>query len=155
MAEALAMLCAPRGGGPGADAARDAALGTLLAAPDTAYPRLLALAAGHHPPPLILLALAAFGRDESIEILAHALHGGDAPTAALAAEALARHAQPGARRALEAALLGTPDQVAAIAAGAIAARGDSASLPALRAARLARPQGEAQDRIAAAITVLC
>lgn len=148
------MLRAPRGGGPGADAARAAAFDTLLGAPERAYPRLLALAVGHHPPPLILRALAAFEREESIPVLTLALHGGDAPTAILAADVLARHRQPRAWEALEAALLGTSDQVAVAAAIAIAAHGNQTSLPALHAAQLVRQGGEAHDRIAAAITAL-
>jgi hypothetical protein len=105
--EALAVLMAPRGG-PAAQATRDAALGVLLSDPGIAHPKLLALAQGTHPPPLLLLALAEFGRPESIEVLTRALCEGDAPTQVTAAEALARHplratALPGLQRALDSA----------------------------------------------------
>jgi HEAT repeat protein len=152
--EALAMLAAPRGGGPGPNAARDAALGVLQAHPDLAHPRLLAMAKAGHPPPLILLALATFGRAESIPVLARALRDGDAPTTVIAGDALARHRLPEARATLEAALTGTSGQTAMAAAVGLAQRRDPAALPALRAASAAWPPGEVRDGIEAAITAL-
>lgn len=101
IAFALSLLAAPRGAEPGAAAARDEALRALLAAPEATHPRLLALAGGSHPPPLVLLALARFGRKDSVPALAAALAEGDAPTAVIAARALALHPAPAARLALE------------------------------------------------------
>lgn len=152
--EALAMLAAPRGAGPGAMSARDAALAVLLNSPDIAHPRLLAMAEGMHPPPLILLTLAAFSRPESVPVLTAALRNGDAPTSVTAADALARHRLDAARAALEAALAGTAAQVTMAAAAGLAQRGDAAALPALRAALPAWQTGEARDRIVAAIAAL-
>jgi HEAT repeat protein len=151
---ALAVLAAPRGGGPGALVARDAALAVLLAAPDSAHLRLLELAGGAHPPPLVLLALAAFGRADSVPVLAAALRGGDAPTVVIAAEALARHPAPAARTALEEALAATDPQVVVAAALGLGLRGEPAAVPALRAALAAWPAGEVRGRIAAALAGL-
>jgi HEAT repeat protein len=152
--EALAVLTAPRGAGPGPDAARDAAFDVLLAAPEIAHPKLLAIAATDHPPPLILLVLAAFGRLDSIPVLATALRDGDAPTSVVAASALARHRLPTAQAALEAALQGTSAQVAIAAAMGLAQRGDGAALPTLHAALAAWPDGEVRARIAETIAAL-
>jgi HEAT repeat protein len=145
---------APRGGGPGALAARDQALSVLLSAPDQVHPRLLELALGPHPPPLILLALAVFGRDDSVPVLAARLREGDAPTAVIAAEALGRHPAPAARAALESALTTRDLQIVIAAARGLALRGDRAVIPALSAVLAAWPEGEVREHVNAALAAL-
>jgi len=152
--EALAVLMAPRGTGPGARAAQDAALDILRLEPRIAHPKLLALAEGVHPPPLTLFALAALGLPESVPTLTRALRDGDAPTVVAAAEALARHPAAAAGKALENALLDASLQVVLAAAAALAWRGDARAVPALRAALAAWSDEEAHRRIGEAIAQL-
>ena len=151
---ALQLLVAPRGGEPGAVAARDEAMRTLMAAPGLAQPRLLELAAGSHPPPLILLALARLGQAEAVPALESALLEGDGPTSVIAAQALAQHPSPAAGEALERAIDANSDQIVLAAAKGIAQRGDIASIPLLRAALDSWPPGEIRDAIIAALASL-
>jgi hypothetical protein len=151
---ALQLLAAPRGGEPGAVAARDEAMRILLAAPDIAHPQLMAMATGSHPPPLILLALARFGRMESLPLLQSAFLSGDAPTAVMAAQALAQHPSAAARQMLEEALQGHSDQLALAAAHGLAQQAEPASIPALRRAIDQWPEGEIRDAIQAALAAL-
>lgn len=151
---AIQLLVAPRGGEPGAVAARDEAMRTLMAAPNLAQPRLLELAAGRHPPPLILLALARLGHAGAVPALESALLEGDAPTAVTAAQALAQHPSATAREALERAIKRDSDQIVLAAARGLAQRGDIASIPRLGEALSNWPPGGIRDAIMAAMATL-
>jgi HEAT repeat protein len=128
----LAILLRPSGDA-GAGVMRREALDTLLEHADEAHPRLLALVASGAPPPLALMALAEFGRPESVPVLERLLHEADDPTTAVAAAALGEHPADEALRALEAALGEERTQVVLSSIMGLRERGDPRAAGALRA----------------------
>jgi HEAT repeat protein len=132
---------------------REAALQYLLQHADEAHPRLLEWADRAEPPVLVLLALARFGRPESVPVLERALANASDPTTVIAAQALAEHPAPAAREALERALASLRHQVVASAANGLAERGDPAACPALATA-LSHPDAEVRERLREAMATL-
>ncbi len=133
---------------------RDEALAYLLAHADQAHPQLLALAAARDPAPLVLLALPRFGLAESVPILERALRAADDPTTVVAAQALAEHPSPSARKVLERALADARDQVVVSAADGLAQRGDKNACAALRLALSRYRDADVCERVREAMDAL-
>src|SRR5215207_8094102 len=105
-------------GGAADRRAAQIALQQLLAAPEAAHPRLLALVGltGQPNPVTVIAALPQFGRAESVPVLAELLAGGRDNVRLAAADALARHPLAAAGAALRAALAADDAKVVRAAA---------------------------------------
>lgn len=135
-------LLAPYGG-PADRRAHDRALAYLLAHPDQAHPRLLALLdpAREVIPIAAINAIPLFGRAESIPVLEELLRHASDTTSLAAAQALAQHPLPGARLALLRGLRHPRVETVVAAIDGLLDRGDRSTCVALRTL-LARPEYE-------------
>jgi len=113
----------------------DRALAFLLAHPDKAHPRLLALLDPAQPyvPVAAVNSLPLFGRAESLPVLERLMREGAGLSSMSAGQALGRHPQPRALQALLRGLKHDRDETKAAAAEGLLTRGDKAACQALRA----------------------
>lgn len=128
---AIDELSVPRGD-PGDVQTRDSALEFLLTHADRAHPRLLAAVdpTSGGPAPLVL-ALARFGRPESVPVLNSILRNAADTRASIAARALAEHPLATALEALLDALSSTREATATAAADGLLLRNDRTACPEL------------------------
>ncbi len=128
---AITELSVPRGD-PGDRATRASALEFLLSQAEAAHPRLMAAldpkAGGSTA---VVLALAQFGRPDSVPLLESILRNAPTTSASTAARALAAHPLPAAYQALLRALYSTREETSTAAADGLLLRNDRSACPEL------------------------